>query len=74
VNDLAAVRVLPALDWWAGDARDAATLRAAPLRLAADVVLAHRAFTLAGEVGRCGLSVSNPGLKAPMVSALEAII
>ena len=50
VNDLAAVRVLPALDWWANDASDSSSFQSAPLRLSADVVLAHRAFTLSGDV------------------------
>jgi len=49
VNDLSAVRVLPALDWWAADASDSSSFQSAPLRLSADVVLAHRAFTLSGD-------------------------
>jgi len=49
VNDLTAVRVLPALDWWASHAGDSSGFQSAPLRLSADVVLAHRAFTLSGD-------------------------
>ena len=48
-NDLTPVRVLPALDWWAPDAAVSSSFQSAPLRLAADVVLAHRAFTLSGK-------------------------
>ena len=49
VNDLTALRMLPALDWWAADAGDSSSFESAPLRLTAAVTLAHRAFTLSGE-------------------------
>ena len=39
-----------------------------------EFVRAVRSYARAPTVGRCMLSVSNPVLKAPMVSALEATI
>jgi len=35
--------------WWATDASDSSSFQSAPLRLSADVVMSHRAFTLSGD-------------------------
>ena len=39
-----------------------------------DAILGGHDHHYVAKVGRCRLSVSNPQLKAPMVSALETVI